>query len=177
MTHLVGTYTLDSTHTTIGFVVRHAMVTKVRGSFSDWDADITIADNAADSTVKVTVSMDSIDTGNTDRDAHVRGEDFFNTAQYPTMTFEATTFDIDESGSGTIGGDLTIKGVTKPVNLKVDVEGQAEDPYGNTRVGFEATATINRTDFGIDFNAPLKTGGVLISEEIKIEIEGSAIKN
>lgn len=174
MTDYTGTYELDPTHTEIGFVARHAMVTKVRGSFADWTADITIAgDNGADSTIKVVIKTESIDTRNKDRDAHVRGEDFFDVEKYPEMTFEATKVDIAASK---LEGDLTIKGVTKPVVLDVDVAGSAEDPWGNTRVGFDATTKINRTDFGIDFQAPLNSGGMLVSEQITIEIEGSAIK-
>ncbi|QRP62042.1 YceI family protein [Corynebacterium minutissimum] len=122
MTITAGTYALDPTHTTIGFVARHAMITKVRGNFT------------------------------------------------------ATTFDVNEQGEGTVTGDLTIKDTTKSVDFKVEEAGVAEDPFGNTRLGFEAKTSINRTDFGIDFNAPLKTGGVLVSEEIKIELEVSAIK-
>ncbi|MDK7138933.1 YceI family protein [Corynebacterium simulans] len=171
-----GTYAIDPAHSTIGFVARHAMVTKTRGKFDEFEGTITVAENIADSKAEATIKAASINTGNEDRDAHVKGDDFFSVEQYPELTFSATSFDVDETGNGTVTGDLTIKGTTKPVTLNVEAEGLAEDPFGNTRFGFEATTKINRTDFGIDFNAPLKTGGVLVSEEIKIELEISAIK-
>ncbi|GAB3939784.1 YceI family protein [Corynebacterium tapiri] len=171
MTEFNGTYELDPTHTRIGFVARHAMITKVRGAFNDWTADIAVdGDNSA---IKVVIKTDSIDTRNADRDGHVKGEDFFDVEKYPEMTFESTSVDVD---GGKVTGDLTIKGVTKPVTLDVDLLGSEVDPWGNTRVGFDASTKINRKDFGIDFQAPLNSGGVLVSEEITIEIEGSAIK-
>ncbi|ART20267.1 polyisoprenoid-binding protein [Corynebacterium striatum] len=173
---IAGTYVLDPAHTTIGFVARHAMVTKTRGKFEDFEGTITVAENIADSKADVTIKSASINTGNDDRDSHVKGDDFFAVEKYPELTFTATSFNVDEAGNGTVTGDLTIKGVTKPVTLDVESEGLAEDPFGNTRFGFEATTKINRLDYGIDFNAPLKTGGVLVSEEIKIELEVSAIK-
>ncbi|HAT1360960.1 YceI family protein [Corynebacterium striatum] len=173
---IAGTYVLDPTHTTIGFIARHAMVTKTRGKFEDFEGTITVAENIADSKADVTIKSASINTGNDDRDGHVKGDDFFAVEKYPELTFTATSFNVDEAGNGTVTGDLTIKGVTKPVTLDVETEGLAEDPFGNTRFGFEATTKINRLDYGIDFNAPLKTGGVLVSEEIKIELEVSAIK-
>ncbi|AKK10861.1 YceI family protein [Corynebacterium uterequi] len=171
MTDFNGTYTLDPTHTTVGFIARHAMITKVRGSFDEWTADVTIADN--DSTIKVVIKTDSINTRNADRDGHVKGEDFFDVEKYPEMTFEATNVDLV---AGKVEGNLTIKETTKPVTLDVEVAGSEVDPWGNTRVGFEATTKINRKDFGVDFQAPLNSGGVLVSENITIEIEGSAIK-
>ena len=177
MSNFTGSYTLDPAHTVIGFVARHAMVTKVRGKFNDWDAKIEVADTPADSTIEVVIKTASVDTGNADRDAHVRGDDFFNSEEFPEMTFKATDFNIDENGDGTLTGDLTIRETTKSVTLDVETEGIAEDPFGNTRVGFEAKTSINRTEFGLNFNAPLNTGGVLVSEKITIEIEGSAIKN
>ena len=171
-----GTYAIDPAHSTIGFVARHAMVTKTRGKFDEFEGTITVAENIADSKAEATIKATSINTGNEDRDEHVKGDDFFSVEQYPELTFSATSFDVDETGNGTVTGDLTIKGTTKLVTLNVEAEGLAEDPFGNTRFGFEATTKINRTDFGIDFNAPLKTGGVLVSEEIKIELEVSTIK-
>ena len=171
-----GTYAIDPAHSTIGFVARHAMVTKTRGKFDEFEGTITVAENIADSKAEATIKATSINTGNEDRDEHVKGDDFFSVEQYPELTFSATSFDVDETGNGTVTGDLTIKGTTKLVTLNVEAEGLAEDPFGNTRFGFEATTKINRKDFGIDFNAPLKTGGVLVSEEIKIGLEVSAIK-
>ncbi|MDU2586766.1 YceI family protein [Corynebacterium sp.] len=171
-----GTYALDPAHTIIGFVAKHAMVTKVRGNFADFEGTITVAENIAESAAEATIRTASITTGNDDRDAHVKNEDFFAVKQYPKITFKATNLNVDENGNGTVTGDLTIKDTTKSVDLDVEDVATAEDPFGNTRLGFEATTKINRTHFGIDFNAPLKTGGVLVSEEIKIELEVSAIK-
>ncbi|WP_286954471.1 MULTISPECIES: YceI family protein [Corynebacterium] len=176
MSNLAGTWTLDPAHTYIGFIARHAMVTKVRGKFEDFEASFTVAENIDDSTAKATIKAASINTDNADRDNHVKSDDFFAVEKFPELTFVSTGFDVDAQGNGTVTGDLTIKGVTKPVTLDVEADGVAEDPFGNTRFGFEAKTKINRIDFGIDFNAPLKTGGVLLSEEIRIEIEGSAIK-
>ena len=176
MSLAAGTYTIDKEHTVIGFVTKHAMVTKVRGNFGEFEGTINVAENIADSTAEATIKADSISTGNEDRDGHVKNEDFFNVEEYPELSFTTTNVNVDEDGNGTVTGDLTIKGTTKSVDLDVEDVATAEDPFGNTRLGFEATTKINRKDFGIDFNAPLKTGGVLVSEEIKIELEVSAIK-
>ncbi|MCQ4628206.1 polyisoprenoid-binding protein [Corynebacterium sp. CCUG 65737] len=176
MSTLTGTYNLDPAHSSIGFTVRHAMVTKVRGEFTDYEASITVAEDPSASTATGTVRTESIDTRNEDRDAHVRGEDFFAVEQYPEMTFNATSFDVDANGNGTVAGDLTIKGTTKPVTFEVETFGVEEDPFGNIRMGFEARTTINRSEFGIDFQAPLNSGGMMLSEKVGIEIEGSAIK-
>ena len=176
MTITAGTYALDPAHTTVGFVALHAMVTKVRGNFNEFEGTLTVAENINESAANATVKTASIDTNNAERDEHVRNEDFFDVEKFPEMTFTATKFDVNEAGEGTVTGDLTIKGTTKSVDFKVEETGVAEDPFGNTRLGFEATTSINRTDFGVDFNAPLKTGGVLVSEYIKIELEVSAIK-
>lgn len=176
MSNLTGTYTLDSAHSSIGFTVRHAMVTKVRGDFTDYEATLTVAEDPSASTATGTVRTASIDTRNEDRDEHVRGEDFFAVEQYPEMTFTATSFDVDANGNGTVTGDLTIKSTTKPVTFDVETFGVEEDPFGNTRIGFEARTAINRSEYGIDFQAPLNSGGMLVGEKIEIEIEGSAIK-
>ena len=170
MATFAGAYELDPTHTTIGFVVRHAMVTKVRGRFDDWNAAI---DLDSDPAIAVTIKADSINTGNAERDAHTKNDDFFAVDRYPEITFVSTSIDID---GGKLEGNLTIRDTTKPVSLDVEVSGEEVDPYGNTRVGFEAGTKINRTDFGVSFQAPLKSGGLLVSEQVTIEVEGSAIK-
>ncbi|MCQ9352009.1 YceI family protein [Corynebacterium sp. 153RC1] len=177
MTDFTGTYVLDAAHSEIGFVTRHAAVTKVRGKFDEFDASVTI-DGAAPANNKAvaTIKANSLNTGNADRDAHVRGDDFFSVEQFPEIHFEAEGFDFQGQEEFEVEGNITIKGVTKPVRLNVEFLGVAEDPYGQTRLGFAASTKINRKDFGIDFNAPLKTGGLLLSEEIKIEIDGSAVK-
>lgn len=174
MTNLNGTWVLDAAHTEIAFVARHAMVTKVRGKFDEFDAKVVIdEENPANNSATATIKTASVNTGNADRDGHVRGEDFFNVEEFPEMTFTSTGFD---ATAGTVTGDLTLKGITKPVTLDVEVFGVEEDPFGNVRAGFEASTKINRKDFGVDFQAPLGSGGVLVSEEIKIEIDGSGIK-
>ncbi|MDO5670612.1 MAG: YceI family protein [Corynebacterium sp.] len=176
MTNLNGTWVLDTAHTTVSFVARHAMVTKVRGTFDEFEGSVVVdQENPAASVAKAVIKTASVNTQNADRDGHVRGADFFDVEQFPEMTFESTSFDI-QGTSGTVTGDLTLKGITKPVTLDVEVFGVEEDPFGNTRVGFEASTKINRKDFGVDFQAPLGSGGVLVSEQITIEIDGSGIK-
>ncbi len=161
-----GTWAVDPTHTEVGFVARHLMVTKVRGSFTDVTGTVVVADDLAASTAEVTIKTASISTGTADRDAHLRGEDFFDAENHPDMTFRSTSFDGD-----TLVGDLTIKGVTKPVTLDVDFGGVATDPWGNEKAAFEATGEIDRTAWGLTWNASLEKGGVLVSEKIKIAID------
>lgn len=170
MSDYQGTYELDPTHTRIGWVARHAMVTKVRGNFEEWTAEVEAGDQP---NIKVVIKAASVNSGNADRDGHTRGEDFFDVEKYPEIVFQSTDVDIN---NGKLTGDLTIKDVTKPVTLDVEVFGTEEDPFGNVRTGFEASTKINRKDFGVDFQAPLNSGGVLVSEQISIEVEGSAIK-
>lgn len=177
MTDINGTYTLDSTHSRIGFTVRHAMVTKVHGQFNEYESNLVVdSENPAASKATATIKVASVDTQNADRDGHLQSADFFDAENYPEMTFNATSVDKKSESEAVVTGDLTIKGTTKPVSLDVEVAGTAVDPYGNTRLGFEATTKINRRDFGIDFEAPLNAGGMLVGDEIKIEIEGSAIR-
>lgn len=177
MTYQSGTYTLDAAHSSIGFSVRHAMVTKVHGRFEEFEATIEFdAENPANSSTTATIKTDSINTNNSDRDEHLRNKDFFNAEENPSITFKSTAIELHSEEKATVKGDLTIKGITKLVSLDVDLFGSAEDPWGQTRVGFEATTTINRNDFGVEYNAPLKTGGVLIGNDIAIQIEGSAVK-
>lgn len=161
-----GTWNIDPAHSEIGFVARHLMVTKVRGKFTEYSADAVVADERENSTVSFTVQTASFDTGNADRDAHVKSGDFFDVETYPTMTFVAT-----QITDHAISGDLTIKGVTKPVTFDYDFNGVSKDPWGGTRAGFEATGQIDRTDFGMAFNAPIDGGGMLVSEKIKIVLD------
>ncbi len=172
-----GTYTIDPSHSRLGFVARHAMVTKVRGSFNKFDATVDVdGDNLSASKVSVTIDVDSIDTRNEQRDGHLRSNDFLDIATYPEITFVST--DITPVGDDVIRvtGDLTIKGVSKPVTLDFTYEGSAVDPFGNQRVGFEGSVVINRKDWGITWNAALETGGVLVSDKVTLEFEISAIK-
>ncbi len=174
---LSGTYTLDSAHTRIGFVARHAMVTKVRGQFNDFEGSGVV--DAADftkSTVTVTIQAASIDTRNEQRDAHLRSNDFLAMEEYPQITFTSTGIQQTGPTSVELTGDLTIRGVTNSVTIPFEFEGAATDPFGNQRVGFEGSAVINRKDYGITWNAALETGGVLVSDKITLEFEVSAIK-
>ncbi|MFI1461428.1 YceI family protein [Nocardia carnea] len=174
---LSGTYTLDPTHTRVGFVTRHAMVTKVRGSFNEFTGSAYFdSENPANSSGEVTIQVASIDTRNADRDNHLRGLDFLGLDEYPEITFRTTAISPTGADTFDVTGDLTIKGVTRPVTVPFTFEGQANDPFGNVRVGFEGSATINRKDWGIVYNATLETGGVLISDKVVLEFEVSAIK-
>ena len=171
-----GTWTIDPTHTRIGFVARHMMVTKVRGSFSEFSAEVEVAENPFESKLSAEVQMASIDTGSADRDGHLRTNDFFDIEQYPTMRLVSSGFE----GSGesyVMHADLTIKGVTKPVDFELEFDGVGQDPWGGTRAGFTATTTINRKDWGIEWNAPLETGGVLVGEKIQIELDVQLVKS
>ncbi|WP_328393447.1 YceI family protein [Nocardia sp. NBC_00416] len=174
---LSGTYTLDPTHTRIGFVTRHAMVTKVRGSFNEFSGSAYFdGDNPANSSGEVTIQVASIDTRNEDRDKHLRSLDFLGLDEYPAITFRTTAITPTGPEAFDVTGDLTIKGVTRSVTVPFTFEGQANDPFGNIRVGFEGSTTVNRKDFGITWNAALETGGVLVGEKVVLEFEVSAIK-
>lgn len=174
---LNGTYVLDPAHSRLGFVARHAMVTKVRGNFADFEGSATLVAGAPQELqLEVTAQMASVTTGKADRDAHLKTGDFFEVDAYPTMTFRATDAEIVDDEHVRVTGDLTIKATTKPVTIDFEFGGVATDPYGNERLGFEGAATINRSDFGVNFNAALETGGVLVSDKIQLELEVSAIK-
>ncbi|MFH8390940.1 MULTISPECIES: YceI family protein [unclassified Streptomyces] len=175
---LTGRYTIDPAHSTIGFVARHAMVTKVRGAFNEFEGSAYFdGADPAKSTGKVTIKATSVDTRNADRDQHLRSNDFLNMDEYPEITFVSTAVRRTDDTSFEVTGDLTVKGVTKPVTIPFSYEGTATDPFGNVRVGLEGEVTINRKDYGVVWNAPLETGGVLVSEKIKLEFEISAIKD
>ena len=177
LSELTGTYTIDPTHSRIGFVARHAMVTKVRGAFNAFDGR-AVLDFADPSRSSATVSIDvtSIDTRQAQRDEHLRTNDFFDAPTFPTISFASTQAQRVDEVTFRLTGDLTIKGVTKPVSIDFEHTGAAKDPFGNVRVGFEGSTTISRSDYGVTFNAALETGGVLVSEKIVLEFEISAIK-
>ncbi len=175
---LTGTYTIDPAHSRIGFVARHAMVTKVRGSFDEFDGSGYFdAANPASSKLELTIKAASIDTRNADRDAHLRSNDFFDMGTYPEITFSSTSVEQTGDVHFRVTGDLTIKGVTRPVAVDFEYTGNAVDPYGNQRVGFEGTAVVNRKDWGVNWNAALEAGGVLVSENVTLEFEVSAIRS
>lgn len=161
-----GTWVIDPTHTKVGFTARHLMVSKVRGTFDDLAGTVSVADDIAASQVEVVIKTASIDTGVADRDGHLRSADFFDAENHPDMTFRSTAFDGER-----LTGDLTIKGVSRPVTLEVEFNGVVQDPWGNTKAGFEASGELNRTDWGLTWNAALETGGVLVSEKITLVLD------
>ena len=175
---LTGTFTIDPTHSRIGFVARHAMVTKVRGAFTEFSGSATLdAANPEASSAELTIAVASIDTANPQRDEHLRTNDFFDAPTYPEITFRSTGVELLGADAFALTGDLTIKGVTNAVTVPFEFEGLATDPFGNLRAGFEGAVTINRKDYGITFNAALETGGVLVSDKVGLEFDISAIKN
>jgi polyisoprenoid-binding protein YceI len=177
-TTLNGTYALDATHTRLGFTARHAMVTKVRGSFETFEGSAELNfDEPSKSSATVSFDIDSIKTGQAQRDEHLRTNDFFDAPTFPKGTFVSTAAKKVDDETFELVGDLTLKGITKPVTITFEYTGSATDPYNNVRQGFEGKATINRKDWGITYNAALETGGVLISEKINLEFDISAIKS
>jgi polyisoprenoid-binding protein YceI len=167
---VAGTWTIDPGHAEVGFVGRHFMITKVRGRFTDVTGTLRFADDPADSSVDVVIGMASVESGNATRDEHLRSAELFDVTAFPTATFRSTR--VEWRGSrGTVQGDLTIHGVTRSVPLEVSYEGSARDPWGGERAVFSAATTIDREDYGITWNMALETGGILVSKEIRIEIE------
>lgn len=174
---LTGTYTLDPTHTRLGFVARHAMVTKVRGAFTEFVGTAVLdAEDPTRSHAEVTIQVASVDTGNAQRDEHLRTNDFFDAASYPEIRFVSTKAEALGDDNYRLTGDLTIKGITRSVAVDFEFTGLVADPWGNQRAGFEGKAVINRKDFGVNFNAALEAGGVLVSEKITLEFDVSAVK-
>ena len=177
LSELSGTYVIDPAHTRIGFVARHAMITKVRGAFNQFEGSAVIdGTDFTKSTGQLTIQAASIDTRNEQRDAHLRSNDFLAMEEYPQITFVATNLHQASPTTLELTGQLTIRGVTNTVTIPFQFEGAATDPYGNLRVGFEGSTVINRKDYGITWNATLETGGVLVSDKITLEFEVSAIK-
>ena len=176
LNELNGTYTLDPSHTEIGFTARHAMVTKVRGAFNEFEGTATTGANLADARIDVTIQAASVDTKSADRDNHLRSGDFFDVETYPTIRFTSTQVTSPDAQTLRVAGDLTIKDVTKPVVIDFEYDGAALDPFGNQRVGLSGKVDVNRKDFGLVWNAALETGGVLVSENVTLAFEVSAIK-
>jgi polyisoprenoid-binding protein YceI len=175
---LTGDYTIDTAHSRVGFVARHAMVTKVRGSFNEFEGSIHLdGANPENSSGQVTIQAKSIDTRNSQRDDHLRSNDFLDMDNHAEVTFASTAIKQDDETTFTVVGDLTVRGVTKSVEIPFEFTGSATDPFGNQRVGLEGSVVINRKDYGVNWNAALETGGVLVSEKVTLEIEVSAIKN
>jgi polyisoprenoid-binding protein YceI len=168
-----GTWTIDPTHSDVTFTVRHLM-SKVRGQFTSFEGELTIAENALESTATATIDLSSVDTRNADRDNHLRSSDFFSIEEGSTMSFVSTGIALDE-GKATVTGDLTIKGVTKPVELSVDFLGVGSDPWGKVRAGFEASTTISRKEWGISFNIPLEGDKLMIGDAVNVTIAIEAV--
>ncbi len=170
-----GTYEIDPAHSAVEFVGRHLMLTKVRGRFGKFEGTINVAEDPLQSSADVVIDAASVDTGDQNRDGHIRGGDFLNVEEYPTLEFHSTRLE-PVSDRWTLEGNLTIRGVTRAVTLDVDYEGTAVDPWGNTRLGFSASAEIDREDWGLTWNVALETGGVLVSDKVTLEFEVSAVK-
>ena len=165
-----GTWNIDASHSTVGFVVRHLMIAKVRGTFTKVSGTVTVPEDPFSTVVDVTIDPLSINTADEARDGHLRGADFLDVEKYGQITFKSTGIVADGSDYQLIG-DLTLKGVTKSMTLAVEFEGTQQDPWGNTKAGFSATGEINRKDWGIEYNAALETGGVLIGEQVKLQLD------
>ena len=172
--YVVGTWDIDASHSTVGFSVRHMMVSKVRGYFTRFSGEVVTAADPAQSTVNATIDMDSIDTRQEQRDAHIRSADFFDVGNHTVMTFRSTEVRTD-GADWTVVGDLTIKGVTRPVELALEVNGFGPDAYGGTRAGFSAKTEISRKEFGVDIDMPMDGGGVVVGDKISIELEIEAV--
>lgn len=165
-----GVWTVDPSHSTVGFVARH-LVAKVRGKFTEFTADVKVGDELEDSTLTATVQLGSIETGSADRDDHLKSGDFFDIENTPEMTFTSTKITPD-----TLEGDLTIKGVTKPVTFDLEFEGVSADPWGGTRAGFDASTEISRKDFGLTWNVAVEGGNLLVGDKVKINLEIELVK-
>ncbi|MEE1786818.1 YceI family protein [Streptomyces sp. SP17BM10] len=177
LAHLTGDWAIDTTHSEVGFSVRHAMVTNVKGRFTDYEGKLHL-DGAApgNSSAELVINVASIDTNQAQRDEHLRTGDFFAVDAHPEIRFRSTSAERLRGDSYRMTGDLTIKGTTRPIVLDLDYTGSATDAYGAERVGFEGTAVVDRTEFGLTYNAALETGGVLIGEKVKLSFDISAVK-
>jgi polyisoprenoid-binding protein YceI len=174
--YVPGTWTIDTTHSEIGFSVRHLMVSKVKGAFRDFSGTFVTAENPFDSSVEATVVLSSVDTGNADRDAHLRSADFFDTDQHTLLTYSSTGIRYDDEEGFVVDGELTLRGVTKQVPLRLEIHGfQQGTPFGDTRTGFTATGEIDRRDFGVSFNMALEGGGVGLGNKVQITLEIEAV--
>jgi len=172
--YVVGTWDIDAAHSTVGFSVRHMMVSKVRGYFRSFSGELVTAEDPAQSTVTATIDMDSIDTRQEQRDAHIRSADFFDVGNHTVMTFRSTGVRTD-GADWAVDGELTLKGITKPVTLELELNGFGPDAYGGTRAGFSAKTVISRSEFGVDIQMPMDGGGVVVGDKINVELEIEAV--
>ena len=170
-----GVWNIDASHSSVAFVARHLVVSKVRGRFDAFSGAITVAADPLQSTVEATIDVASINTSDANRDGHLKSPDFFDAEQFPTITFTTTSVRPD-GDDYVLTGDLTIKGVSKPVELELEFNGVEKDPWGGTRAGFSAETEINRKDWGLEWNVILETGGALVGEKIKIQLEIEAVQ-
>ena len=174
--YVTGKWTIDAVHSHVGFTVKHMMVSKVRGQFNIFDGEFVTADDPLKSSVTARIDLRSIDTNNEQRDNHIRSADFFEVETHPEMTYRSTGIRRDPDGAGfIIDGDLTLRGVTRQVPLKLELEGFGPDPFGGIRAGFSATGEINRTDFGVSYNGPIPGGGTVVSEKVQITLDVEAV--
>ncbi len=171
-----GVYDIDPSHTELGFAVRHMAVSKVRGRFSSFEGTIEIGENPADSKASVSIEAGSVDTRDETRDQHLRTNDFFDVENHPTWKFVSTAIKPVGPTEFKVEGDLTIRGVTRPVTLDTTLEGVVTDPYGNHRVGFSGKTSINRDDFDVSFGAVMEAGGLVVAKKVDIEIELEAVR-
>jgi polyisoprenoid-binding protein YceI len=172
---VAGTYTIDPAHTSVEFVGRHLMITKVRGRFPDISGTITIADEPEQSHVEVDIHVATLDTGNDDRDDHLRSPDFFDADHYPTITFRSTRVEASGSNTWAVTGDLTVRDVTNPVTLQVDFDGAGSSPLGDERISFSAATEVDREAWGLTWNMALETGGVLVGKKARVELNIQAV--
>jgi polyisoprenoid-binding protein YceI len=172
--YVAGTWDIDASHSDVSFTVRHMMVSKVKGNFARFSGELVTADDVLNSSVTADIELDSIDTRNEQRDGHIRSADFFDVENFPTMTYRSSGIRQD-GGDFIVDGDLTLRGVTKNVPLRLEINGFGPDAYGGTRAGFTATTEINRTDFGVNWNGAIEAGGVVVSEKVTITLEIQAV--
>lgn len=165
-----GTWTIDAAHSSVAFSVKHLMISKVRGSFSGFSGTVTVPEDRLATTVEVTIDPATVNTADANRDAHLKNGDFFDAEQFPSWKFVSKGIRVD-GNDYVLTGDLTMRGVTKPVDLEVEFEGVSKDPWGNIKAGFSAQGEVNRKDFGMEYNAALETGGVLIGEKVKLSFD------
>lgn len=174
---LTGTYNIDPSHSAVGFVARHAMITKVRGAFNEFEGTLQLdGANPSASTATVVIKVASVDTRNADRDGHLASPDFFDAEQFPEIRFSSTSAKQVDADHYVLTGDLTIRDITKSVEIPFELTGGATDPFGNSRVGFEGSVVVNRKDWGLTWNAALEAGGVLVGEKVTLEFELSAVR-
>jgi polyisoprenoid-binding protein YceI len=172
-----GTYALDSSHSSVSFTARHLMVTKVRGRFAVSAGELIVGADPTASSMVATIDAASVTSGDARRDEHLRSPDFFAVEQYPTVTFRSTSVIDHGDGAFTLHGDLTVRDVTKPVTLSGEYLGTQQSPWGDTRIGFSASTEVNRKEWGLEWNVALETGGFLVGDKIKLEIDVEAVKN